>query len=128
MPFQVTTTFGMWSHLYHLKFEIFQNKKVLWNKSNLILKMISTWVILKVIKWVAYFDSFYVKLFLIIYVLGDLLLFVQFKNHEKTHGGVLLLYFATLLKLTPVHGCCSRFLNCTNGTKSRNTSHILESL
>ena len=45
-----------------------------------------------------------------------------------THGGVLLLYFATLPKLTPVHGCCSRFLNCTNGTKSRNTSHILESL
>ena len=29
----------------------------------------------------------------------------------------------TLLKLTLLHGCFSRFLNCTNGTKSRNTSH-----
>ena len=31
---------------------------------------------------------------------------------------------ATLLKLTLLHGCFSRFLNCTNGTKSRNASHI----
>ena len=30
---------------------------------------------------------------------------------------------ATLLKLTLLHGCFSRFLNCTNGTKSRNASH-----
>ena len=30
----------------------------------------------------------------------------------------------TLLKLTFLHGCFSRFLNCTNGTKSRNVSHI----
>ena len=29
-----------------------------------------------------------------------------------------------LLKLTFLHGCYSRFLNCTNGTKSRNASHI----
>ena len=32
---------------------------------------------------------------------------------------------ATLLKLTLFHWCFSRFLNCTNGTKSRNTSHII---
>ena len=32
---------------------------------------------------------------------------------------------ATLLNLTLLHGCFSRFLNCTNATKSRNASHIL---
>ena len=31
------------------------------------------------------------------------------------------------LKLTLLHGCFSRFLNCTNGTKLRNASHILYS-
>ena len=31
---------------------------------------------------------------------------------------------ATLLKVTLLHGCFSRFLNCTNGTKSRNASHM----
>ena len=41
------------------------------------------------------------------------------KNVKSTHGGVLL-----LLKVTLLHGCFSRFLNCTNGTKSHNTSHI----
>ena len=41
------------------------------------------------------------------------------KNVKSTHGGVLF-----LLKVTLLHGCFSRFLNCTNGTKSHNTSHI----
>ena len=31
-------------------------------------------------------------------------------------------YFATLLKVTLLQKCFSRFLNCTNGTKSRNAS------
>ena len=31
---------------------------------------------------------------------------------------------ATLLKVTLRHGCFSRFLNCTNGNKSRNAPHI----
>ena len=31
---------------------------------------------------------------------------------------------ATLLKLTLLHGCFSCFLNCINGTKSRNASHM----
>ena len=45
----------------------------------------------------------------------DLVPFVQFKKREKnTHG----------TKLTLLHGCFSRFLNCTNGTKSRNAPHI----
>ena len=34
------------------------------------------------------------------------------KNVKNTHGGVLL---ATLLKVTLLHGCFSRFPNCTNG-------------
>ena len=29
-----------------------------------------------------------------------------------------------LLKVTPLHGSFSRFLNFTNGTKSRNPSHM----
>ena len=41
------------------------------------------------------------------------------KNVKNTHEGVLL-----LAKLTFLHGCFSRFLNCTNGTKSRKTSHL----
>ena len=32
---------------------------------------------------------------------------------------------ATLLKLTLLHECFPRFLNCINGTKSRNASHIM---
>ena len=35
---------------------------------------------------------------------------------------------ATLQKLTLLRGCFSRFLNCTNGTKSRNAPHIVASL
>ena len=31
---------------------------------------------------------------------------------------------ATFLKLTPLYGCFSRFLSCTNATKSPNASHI----
>ena len=30
----------------------------------------------------------------------------------------------TLLKVALFHGCFSRFLNCANGTKSRNGSHV----
>ena len=29
------------------------------------------------------------------------------------------------LKFTLFHGCFSRFLHCTNGTKSRNAPHIV---
>ena len=47
---------------------------------------------------------------------------------KSTHGGVLLLVklqSATLIKVTLLHGCFSRFLNCANGTKSRNASYLL---
>ena len=62
--------------------------------------------------------------------LHDLVIFAQFKkrvkhpwksvNFSKVAGFSLQLY----LKLTLLHGCFSRFLNCTNITKSRNASHI----
>ena len=48
------------------------------------------------------------------------------KNVENSHGGVLLLVKpTTLLKVTLLHGCFSRFLNCANATKSRKVSHML---
>ena len=46
----------------------------------------------------------------------------NFKNLKNTHGRVLLLDSATLLKVKLFHGCFSRFLNCGNSTKSRNAS------
>ena len=66
--------------------------------------------------------------------------FVQFKKREKHPGGMLLLVKlqveavptdplnstlnSTLLKVTLLHWCFSRFLNCTNRTKSRKASDI----
>ena len=58
-------------------------------------------------------------------VLHDLVPFVQFKKRENIDGRVLLLEPATLLKVTLPHGCFSSFLNCTNGTKSRNAISYL---
>ena len=40
------------------------------------------------------------------------------KNVKNTHGGVLLL----VTKVTLLHGCFSRFLNCKNGIELRNAS------
>ena len=42
-------------------------------------------------------------------------------ENVKNHGGVLLLVKLQALKVTLLHGCLSRFLNCI---KSRNGSHI----
>ena len=43
--------------------------------------------------------------------------FYNSKNVKNTHGGIgLLVKFVTLL-----HGCFTRFLKCTNGTKSLST-------
>ena len=47
------------------------------------------------------------------------------KNLKNADGGVLILVPATLLKLTLLCGCFSRFLNCTNDTKLRNASQII---
>ena len=47
--------------------------------------------------------------------LRDMVPFLQFKKRE----------LATLLKVTLLHGCFSRFVNCKNGTKSANASHML---
>ena len=54
---------------------------------------------------------------------------VQFKKRESTHGGVLLLVklqveACNFTKITTPPWMFSRFLNCTNGTKSRKASHI----
>ena len=90
------------------------------------------------------------KLLTICDALRDLVPFVQFKEHEKhpwrsvdfskvagftyplktsenkSFSDVFRGYIksAILLKLTLFHGCFSRFLNCTNGTKSRNAPHL----
>ena len=56
--------------------------------------------------------------------------FVKFKKREKHPWGsvnfseVAGFKPATLLKLTLLHGCFSRFLNYANGTKLRNAPHI----
>ena len=56
--------------------------------------------------------------------LRDLVPFAQFKNREKhLWRSVTFSKVAGLLKETLLHGCFSRFLNCTHGTKSRNAPH-----
>ena len=51
--------------------------------------------------------------------------FCNLKNVKNTHGGVLLLVkLQAFLKVTLLHGCFPPFLNCADGTKSRNLSHI----
>ena len=70
------------------------------------------------------------NIILYIYVmLLDLIPFVQFKNLKNTHGGVLLLVklqtsACNFTKSNAPPRVFSRFLNCTNGIKSRNTSHM----
>ena len=47
------------------------------------------------------------------------------KNVKSTHGGALLLAKpVTLLKRTLLHGCFSRFVDCSIGAKSRKASQI----
>ena len=49
--------------------------------------------------------------------LHDLVLFVQFKKCEK-HPGRSATEICNFTKATLLHGCFSRFLDCSNGTKS----------
>ena len=56
-------------------------------------------------------------------------LLYNLKNMKNTNGGMLILVKlqvqpATLLKLTLLSECFSRFLNFTNSTKSRNASQL----
>ena len=60
--------------------------------------------------------------------LGDLVSFVQFKKREKHPWRSITFSKVAGLKLTLLHWCFSRFLNCTNGTKSRYASHIARDL
>ena len=57
-------------------------------------------------------------------VFCNLVEFVQFKKREKHPcRSASFSKPATLLKVTLLDECFSRFLNCTNGTKLRKTSH-----
>ena len=51
--------------------------------------------------------------------------FYNLKNVKNTHGRMLLF---SLLKVALLHECFSRFLNCKNDTKSRNTSNISKNI
>ena len=63
--------------------------------------------------------------------LRNLVPFIQFKKREKhpwksvTFSKVASEEPATLRKVTLLHGHSSRFLNCTNDTKSHNASHLI---
>ena len=59
-------------------------------------------------------------------VLCDLATFVQFEKREKHPQSCVTFSKVAgfLLKVTLLHGCFLPFLNCTNGTKSRNTPRI----
>ena len=63
--------------------------------------------------------------------LRDLVPFVQFKEREKHPWRIVNFskvagFSLTLPKLILLHGYFSRFLNCTNYTKSRNASHVVQ--
>ena len=68
-------------------------------------------------------------LYIICGALRDFLIFVQFRKREKHQWRSVnfswRLQPATLLKLTLLHGCFSRFSNSTNGTKSSNAPHMM---
>ena len=52
-----------------------------------------------------------------------------YKKCEKHVWSVTFSKVAGFTKVThPIHGCFSHFLNCTNGTKSRKTSHIIKNI
>ena len=63
--------------------------------------------------------------------LRDLVPFVQFKKREKhpwrsvTFSKVLG-FACNFTKVTLLHGCLPRFLNCTNSTKWRNATHVMK--
>ena len=67
--------------------------------------------------------------------LRDLIPLVQFKKREKhpwrsvTYSKAAGFSLQLLLKVTLLHGCFSRFLNCAHNTKSRNApQYFLKSL
>ena len=65
---------------------------------------------------------------IIIHICGalrDLVPCAQFKKREKhSWRSVTVSSACNFTKVTLLHGCFSRFLNCTNGTKSRKAPHI----
>ena len=85
-----------------------------------IIKKYCSEYLLRLIENTKVFREAFRKTCLICDALRDLVPFAPFKKRENTHERVLIL----VQKLTLLHGCFSRFLNCKNGTKSRNASHI----
>ena len=83
------------------------------------------------VKFKLFFQAAF-QLKVIWWFLRDLIPFLQFKEREKhlwrsvTFSKVSRLKFAILLKETLLHGCFSRVLNFTNGTKSRSASIMLK--
>ena len=72
-----------------------------------------------------HYIEIYLRLVGICGALRDLVLCARFKKCKNTHGEVLLLVKLQALKVTLPYCCFLRFLNCTNGTKSRKASHII---
>ena len=62
--------------------------------------------------------------FILCETLYDLVQFAQFKKSEKHPWISVTFKPAIFLKVTLLHGCFSRFLNGTNDTKFRTTSHM----
>ena len=79
------------------------------------------------VNYVTIIQAFHQLIFWMLFLnIWDLVPFVEFKKREKyLWRSVTLLKPATLLKVTLFHGCFSHFLNCTNGTNLRNTSHLV---
>ena len=70
-------------------------------------------------------ENYYFPICTIYDALRDFVPFLQFKKREKhSWRSVNFSKVATLLKLTLLHERFSRFLHCTNGTKTRNAPHI----
>ena len=97
--------------IFYLKFDIFLNSFSLQSINRLKKLHTKSSVVLK--SWLQYIWN----------VLCNLLPFAQFEKREKQPWRSDA-FSTTLLKVTILHGCFSRFYNCTNSTKSRNASQV----
>ena len=74
-------------------------------------------------RWKKWWAGSRVRCKVICGALRDLVPVMQFWKREKHPWRSVTFKPATLTKITLLHGCLSRFLNCINGTKSRNAPH-----
>ena len=98
-----------------LKWYVHQNYKFV--------KLLHEWVYLKKMHKVMHHFIVYCKSFVMLCVIWFHLNNSQ--NVKNTHGAVLLLSNLQAVKATLLHGCFSRFLNCTNGTKLFKGSRLI---